>query len=229
VVLAQRARSSEQKSERRREILQAARALFQAKPFQAISMADVAGKAGMAKGTVFLYFKTKEQLFLELTALEFEALFDALDASLEGHVRRGLTLGKARFMRVLQEVLGARLMLVRLIAIQHVILERNIGYAEARAFKLALARRVESTGALLERAVPLLKAGWGARWVLWMYAFVIGFAHVAEPAPVMRKVYEKEPEAQRLRIRFGDEYFAALSTVWDGWKLDAGRGRATGK
>jgi AcrR family transcriptional regulator len=183
-------------------------------------MDAIARKAGMAKGTVFLYFKTKEDLFFSLTAQEFESMFVALNEKLSELVQRGTRHGKAEVMRLLQEVLAPRKLLTRLISIQHIILEQNIRYEEARTFKLMLTRHVQTTGHWFDQAIPFFQPGQGARFVMWMYAFVIGFSHVAEPAPVIQKVYQKEPEVMKLKVDFGQEFFAALNTVWEGWKAE---------
>jgi len=47
---------------RRRRILTAARALLIRKDYEAIVLDDVAKEAGLAKGTLYLYFKNKEDL-----------------------------------------------------------------------------------------------------------------------------------------------------------------------
>src|SRR3990167_612550 len=79
MVIAKRARSNEQKDERREEILVAAAALLKERPFHRISTADVAHLAGMAKGTVFLYFRTKEEIFFQILTREFESWFETMD------------------------------------------------------------------------------------------------------------------------------------------------------
>src|SRR6266487_1499111 len=61
-----RAVDEEQKEERRRAILEAAWQLFQNTPYDALTIADVAEELHLAKGTVFLYFRTKEALFLAI-------------------------------------------------------------------------------------------------------------------------------------------------------------------
>lgn len=51
------------KSERHREILDAAFEEFAEKGYESTRLDDVAGRAGIAKGTVYLYFRNKEALF----------------------------------------------------------------------------------------------------------------------------------------------------------------------
>ena len=66
VEINQRARSAEQKELRRQAVLEAAEAYFLDVGYEAFSMAQLAKKAGVVKGTLYLYFKTREELFLTL-------------------------------------------------------------------------------------------------------------------------------------------------------------------
>ncbi len=48
---------------KRRQIVQGAREIFLARGFDAASMSDIAKAAGVSKGTLYVYFENKEQLF----------------------------------------------------------------------------------------------------------------------------------------------------------------------
>jgi AcrR family transcriptional regulator len=50
-------------SGKRRQIVQGAREIFLQHGFDAASMNDIARKAGVSKGTLYVYFENKEQLF----------------------------------------------------------------------------------------------------------------------------------------------------------------------
>jgi len=66
VAINQRARSAQQKAQRRRVVLDAAQAYFLEVGYEAFSMTQLAKKTGLVKGTLYLYFKTREELFLTL-------------------------------------------------------------------------------------------------------------------------------------------------------------------
>ena len=66
VAINQRARSLEQKALRRRAVLQVAETYLLAVGYEAFSMSKLAKKIGLAKGTLYLYFQTREELFLTL-------------------------------------------------------------------------------------------------------------------------------------------------------------------
>jgi AcrR family transcriptional regulator len=67
-------------SAKRRQIVQGAREIFLAKGFDAASMSDIARAAGVSKGTLYVYFENKEQLFHAIVhdecELHAEAAFD---------------------------------------------------------------------------------------------------------------------------------------------------------
>jgi AcrR family transcriptional regulator len=64
--------------QRRAEILQAALELFSSKGFNETTMEEVATAAGVAKGTVYLYFQSKEHLLLALKREFMQGLTDAV-------------------------------------------------------------------------------------------------------------------------------------------------------
>ena len=70
-------------SAKRRQILDGARAVFLSRGFDAASMGEIAKAAGVSKGTLYVYFENKEELFEAIVhqqcELQAEALFD-LDA-----------------------------------------------------------------------------------------------------------------------------------------------------
>ena len=58
---------------KRRQIVDGARAMFLAQGFDAASMNDIARAAGVSKGTLYVYFKNKEELFEAIVEQECEA------------------------------------------------------------------------------------------------------------------------------------------------------------
>jgi len=62
--------------------MDAAFLLFNQKGFHETTMAEIAVAAGIAKGTVYLYFPSKEQLYAEMTKREFGRFLDELKQKL---------------------------------------------------------------------------------------------------------------------------------------------------
>jgi len=58
------------------EILQAARRIFARLGYSATNVEEIAKEAGMAKGTIYLYFKSKEEIFAAVLAHDVESLIN---------------------------------------------------------------------------------------------------------------------------------------------------------
>jgi AcrR family transcriptional regulator len=72
------ARDEHGQSERRGIILDAALSEFAAQGFAATRLEDIARRAGVAKGTLYLYFRDKETLFKELVRSRLSPLVGAI-------------------------------------------------------------------------------------------------------------------------------------------------------
>jgi AcrR family transcriptional regulator len=77
-----RAVSDEDKSQRRDEIMAAAKEVFARKGFHATTIADIAKQAGLAYGLIYWYFDSKDELFHALMAVEEGALRAHVGAAL---------------------------------------------------------------------------------------------------------------------------------------------------
>jgi AcrR family transcriptional regulator len=78
-----RAIAPEAKLERRAGILAAAAALLHKDPRAGFSMGALAARAGLAKGTVYLYFSTREEVLLAVHEKHVHELFDAFESALD--------------------------------------------------------------------------------------------------------------------------------------------------
>jgi AcrR family transcriptional regulator len=73
-------RATRRRSERRNQILAAARKVFSLKGYHASSVADILGEAGIARGTFYLYFPSKRAVF--------ELLLDEMFTQIRGALQR---------------------------------------------------------------------------------------------------------------------------------------------
>ncbi len=76
-------RRKREKEHRRREILKAAKTLFFEQGFFATSMNGIAKAAELSKGTLYLYFKDKEELYISLQIEGMELLNKAFNKAVE--------------------------------------------------------------------------------------------------------------------------------------------------
>jgi AcrR family transcriptional regulator len=210
--LPQRARKDEDKEARRQLLLDEALKLYQSTSYADVKMADVAERAQLAKGTVFLYFPTKEALFLALLEDLLFAWFARLDGLLEPDDGRWTG---PRLARTVAESLEGEESLTRLLALLQTVLEQNVTVEQARRFKERLLEAQLRTGATVERRLSFLKAGEGPRFLLHLHALVTGLRQMADVAPVTREVLEL-PHMAPLKVDFTTELTVALTTLLRG-------------
>jgi AcrR family transcriptional regulator len=70
--------------DKRTQILRAATEVFSAREFHSVPVDDVATAAGVGKGTLYLYFPTKEQLFYATIIEALDELLCELQAATDG-------------------------------------------------------------------------------------------------------------------------------------------------
>ena len=207
-----RARSAQAKRLRREAILDAARRQFDHADLDAIAMTDIAGAVGVAKGTLYLYFQTKEELFLAVLERLLDEWLDQLDSALAAGSGR---IPASALTQLFADSLGQRPALRRLLGLLGSVLERNVEYERALRFKWRLAGRLTATGSQLERRTVFLRPGDGARLLLQLQALVVGLQIQAEPAPVVRRILEA-PGLDSLRVDFDREFRAAAGALLTG-------------
>jgi len=180
-----------------------------------VTMAGVAERAGLAKGTAFLYFRTKESLFLALATERLDAWFADLDAGLEAEPG----CDPRRLARLVCGTVERHPGLTRLLAVLHGFLERNVDAGTARDFKQGLLAHLTRTGALLERACPFLAAAasgpGGAVLLLRVHALAVGIAQLADPPPVVAAVLA-EPGMEVFRVDPGPMLEETLVSLLSG-------------
>lgn len=213
MTIRRRAMRDDQKLVRRQAILDTAWQLFLETSYPAITMADVAEQAGLAKGTLYLYFATKEELFLALLETHFTAWF----ADLEGRLALIGAHGDAQQIgAAVAASLGARPGFSRLLALLHSVLEQNIAVEHVAAFKTMLLEGINRLGTALESCLPSLGPGGGGVALLRIYALIIGLQQLADPAPAAARAMEQHPELAAFRISFESELAAGAEALLEG-------------
>lgn len=210
-----RATDDEAKRERKRAIVDAALALFEAlDDYHAVTMSNVAREAGLAKGTLYLYFDSKEELFLhalnEHLAEWFEELAGSLRVQPEGA-------DPEQIGRIIAESLASHETLTRLLTRLHGTIEQNIEPAAAMAFKRRLRDGMLPMAELLESRVEQLGPGEGLLFLLRANAIIIGLHELANPAPAAAQAL-KAIDLAMFRVDFVDELAATLAALLRGWR-----------
>jgi AcrR family transcriptional regulator len=201
-----RARAPERKLERRDAILDVAEERVLREPYAAIRMEDVALRLGLTKGTLYLYFPTKEALFLAVMRRGFARFFARAGAALAA--------GRATHEEAADALLGALAAspaLPHLASVLHTVLEHNVADAEIAAFKHFLREEVLALGARIDRALRW-PAGSGAQLLLRFHVLLIGLHHVSTPSRGVARALADDALAL-FRIDFSTELARMLRQV----------------
>lgn len=167
-----RAIDGEDKDARRQAILDAAERLFVERQGLA-NVADVAEAAGLAKGTVYLYFQTKEELYLALHLRHVEAFFTTLIARLNS----GQAFPFHELLDLVDEQLISAPIYMPLGACCIGFAPDAVPLAASQHFQTQMGTWLMTAGAGLERHFPKLAAlgpGEGGRLLKHSYAIMIG-------------------------------------------------------
>lgn len=196
--MAAHARSAEQKTAKADAIARAALSLHREMRFEEWTVAQVARRAGVAKGTVFLYYESKEALGLAIAERLLGEWLDELDGRLAAPESPVTAAGLAQ---TIAGSLESRSVLRRTMALAG-LMEHHAGRAAVAAYREWLLERSRRTGRLLEAALPFLRKGEGIRLLLLVQALVIGYHAMSEPAPaVAAGVAHSEPSPFRIDSR----------------------------
>jgi AcrR family transcriptional regulator len=204
-----RALGTDEKSARRAAIVRAAEALLHRDPAARFSVAALARRAGLAKGTVYLYFRTREEVLLALHERQLHELFDVLERALEqprasarSVVRAGLRhhAGHPEFYPLAGRCRD--------------MLDTNVGAEAALAFHIGLAQRLERLGGRVERLYPALRPGEGAALLVNSYALIVGLWQQADIPAVLRRAMAR-PDLKVFRVDFASQLERALLDLWE--------------
>src|SRR5215204_1451942 len=103
-----RARSDADRQAKERAILEAALEVFAESGFAQARLDDVAARAGVAKGTIYLYFPSKQALFEALIRTGIAAPIKALSAQVAALDLPFEAVVRALFERMSQQILATR-------------------------------------------------------------------------------------------------------------------------
>ena len=207
MVIRQRAIHTADKEERHHAILDATERLLLRAPARVANMAEVADEAGLAKGTVYLYFASKDELLLALHERHVDEFFRALIALLDqpGDV------SIASITALTQTHIVERAMFLPLATRCFSLVETEVPRDVAVAFKERMAGRLGAAGAGLERHFPELAPGQGVALLRHSYALIVGLWQMTENATALAG------ESCRIDTHdYPQELERALGALWDG-------------
>ena len=184
----QRARSDSEKEQRRHTFLQVAEELYMEAPDTLPSVSQIVKKAHLAKGTFYLYFKTKEELFLEILEHRYQAWILAL----QQEVPKFPALTADGLAKLFIAPIRGDVCFMRLASISQTILEANLSSERAVSFKKGLGRLLSDLAKAIETHFGLPHQEI-LELALECYAAIIGFWQISQLSRVVEDVKSQIP------------------------------------
>lgn len=207
----QRATQADQKAERYHAILDAAECLWLAHPERMASVAEVAQLAGVGKGTVYLYFPSKEELLLALHSRHVENYFQAMMAMMA----QTKTLTVEQIISVVKTHMIAPPAFLPLASRCFALMEKCIPAEAAAAFHHGIAQWLQRAGGELSRHFKQLNPEQAVLLLMQSYGLIVGLWQLLNPALESSK-HMTEAEKRILRPDYTQALSSALLDLWAG-------------
>ena len=209
-----RARQPEQKEERRRAIIQAAFSLWSESALEEFTMAHLASRLGLAKGTLYLYFATKEEVFVAVLDELLELWLRELGVSFRQLGRR--TRPRAVAATILAS-LQTRRELIRLLPLVETLLDRGASDSAVLVFERRALEYMTSAGRALEECLAGLPRGSGLRLLLLLRALIMGMYLRANKPARIRHMLARHEDLQAFDVRFDRDFVFAAEALIEGF------------
>ncbi|MCG8427062.1 MAG: TetR/AcrR family transcriptional regulator [Chromatiales bacterium] len=202
-----RAISSEDKAQKRNEILDAAETLWLEDQHEIANMHSVATAAGVAKGTLYLYFPSKEELFLSLHERQVRTFFEMIIE--RAHQAKPMNIHEMH--TVVRRFIESTPAFLPLTTLVHGLLERQIPAETSFVFKERILNHLNQAVDALKPHFPNITA----HMMMQSYAMIIGLWQLLRPTPLRELIKERLED-----VACSDDYLnaleSALNALWRG-------------
>ena len=205
--MSSRAINPEDKELRREAILDAAEQLWLSQPDRLVNVAEIAAAAGLAKGTVYLYFRSKEELLLAIHERHVEDFFQRMMT----HSQCGKPMVIEDMSLVTRDFLAETPAFLPMATLCHGMMERHIPLEVGYAFEERTLAGLATVVSQLQTHFPNLTVNL----MVQSYALILGLWQLLRPTPLKELMKERE-----LLCACTEDYLVmlenALNALWRG-------------
>ncbi len=155
---------------RKEEILNACAALYETKGFKETTIKDIGAATTLTRTGIYLYFQTKEEIFLELLAREYNAwvleMRDVMDQKQQ--------LCRDEVASELARTLTDHPRLLRLLSMNLYEMEANSRPERLAAFKVSYGASLETVEQMIRKYIPELTDNDRRRFLYAFFPFIYG-------------------------------------------------------
>jgi AcrR family transcriptional regulator len=208
-----RAIGDEEKALRRRDILDAARELFSNSTEALPSVINIARASGLAKGTVYLYFKTKEEIFLAILADDYSELLRKITLLLSEQKNPADAVNV--LLTCLLEFLDQHPLFMPLASMSSSVIEKNVDINIVKQFKLMLVDKIDQIDLLLQKRFPQIPSGECERLLLHTNALILGLWQM-QNWPKQLAPLKNQPPFNKVVPNFKADVETSVRNLWTG-------------
>jgi AcrR family transcriptional regulator len=199
----QRARTDEQRVQRRQQILATAAAMLTEMPVAKLSLNELSRRTCLAKANVLRYFESREAILLDLLDTEVRAWVTELEGTYPPGTGSPAERGD-RLAEALAASMARRPVLCDLLSAQATVLEHNISTELAVRHKHAARESLQSLTELVGRHLPELGDGGAAALVETTLLMAMSAWPCSRPSEAMLAAYDSDPALAAMRMNFTD-------------------------
>jgi len=203
-----RARGAKEKEQRRSAILTAAETLFSQQQSNLPTTAQIGKQAGIAKGTLYLYFRSKEEIFLALLEDRHRQWLSNLEQAIETNNDSIQDIVDQSCQYLEQHPL-----FFRLASLSSSIIEQNVDTNILIANKNEMGQHLKSAAKTISRHFPHMDNEHGATLIMHSYACLIGLWQISHPSDAIAKVLDS-PSLKILKPEFSLSARQTMLTLW---------------
>lgn len=198
-----RARTDDQRDQRRRTILDTAAAMLTEMPVAKLSLNELSRRVGLAKSNVLRYFESREAVLLELLSMELQGWVGALDLSAISPYIDAIARADAIASKITTS-LASRVVLCDLVSAQATVLERNVSTGVVLRHKRAVGACVQRFSDLIIERVPELEADDVYQIIATTLLMTSAAWPHSQPSEALLAAYAEDPEISAHHTEFTD-------------------------
>jgi AcrR family transcriptional regulator len=207
-----RARTDEQRAQRRELILATAADMLTRVRVSELSLNELARQVGLAKSNVLRYFESREAVLLELYAREYADWLDAVESALSAHPR----VDSEVIARIIAHGAAVRPVFCDLTASASGVLEHNVSSEVAAAYKRGAVANAYRLGEIVERYAGPISYENGTILVGGLTLAIGGIWASSQPSEGMAAAYREHPELRDFRLDFEFALSEIVATILAG-------------
>lgn len=178
--------SKELEDRRKEEIIEACSKLYETKGFKEISIKDIGAATTFSRTSIYNYFQTKEEIFLELLKKEYILWIDELEEIISNNEK----MSKDEFAKALSKTIDNRSNMLKLLSMNMYDIEENSRTELLVDFKIIYTKSIETVRNSLNKFFKNMSEEEKTDFIYSFFPFIYGIYPYTNVTDKQRKAME---------------------------------------